>query len=46
MKSLTAVCFMLGLAMAGSDGVWFPWVNVAGVLVFTAVYPLSRRIEP
>ena len=26
-----AVLFILGLMLAGSDGVYFPWPNMAGV---------------
>ena len=30
-KFLMAFLFVAGISLAGSDGVWFPWPNLAGV---------------
>jgi hypothetical protein len=36
------VCFV-GVLLAGSDGPWFPWPNLAGTLIFAgAVYGASK----
>jgi hypothetical protein len=35
MKILTAICFVFGLVLAMSDGQWLPWVNLAGVFIFS-----------
>lgn len=36
-------CFVLGLALAGSDGPFFPWPNLIGILVFCYI-PIACRI--
>ena len=33
MKYLYAIFFTLGIILSGSDGLWFPWVNLAGLLI-------------
>jgi len=40
-----AVCFISGLILAGSDGAWFPWLNLVGMVVFGAIVPLTWRDE-
>jgi hypothetical protein len=32
-----ALVFLLGLVLAGSDGAWFPWPNLAGVALFACL---------
>lgn len=32
----TATLFMGGLILMGSDSGWFPWVNIAGIVMFIA----------
>jgi len=44
--ALIAVCFVLGLILAGSEGAWFPWLNLVGLVVFGAIVPLTWRDEP
>jgi hypothetical protein len=41
---LTGLAFTLGLIMAASDGDYFPFVNIIGVLIFFLILPLSKRI--
>lgn len=38
-------CFVFGLALAGSDGPWFPWPNVIGVLIFFYFGIAARMVE-
>ena len=42
---LTGILFTTGLILAGSDGPWFPWVNLAGVGIFALTVPLAQRIR-
>jgi hypothetical protein len=44
-KVLTAFCFVTGLALGGSDGPLFPWVNGLGGIIFLMIVPLGKRIE-
>ena len=32
---MLAFCFVAGIMVAGADGPWFPWINFAGIAVFT-----------
>jgi len=29
---IRATLFIIGLAMMGSEGAWFPWINFAGLV--------------
>lgn len=45
------LCFLamgglIGIAMAGSEGSWFPWANFAGVAVLIGTIKLAGRIKP
>lgn len=31
---IAGTLFIVGLALAGSDGSWFPWINFAGIFIF------------
>jgi len=38
--------FAVGIALAGSDGDWFPWINIAGViLIWASLWGLERLCE-
>jgi hypothetical protein len=43
MKTITALCFVIGLAMAMSEGPYFPWVNLGGVGLFALTPALAGR---
>lgn len=45
MKILVGLLFAGGILIAGSDGPWFPWVNVIGAFVVGMVVPLSWMIK-
>jgi len=45
MKILVGLLFAVGLLVAGSEGPWFPWVNVIGAVAMSAAVPLSWMIE-
>ena len=45
MKFLAALVFTAGLSLAGSDGVLFPWANLAGVVIFACMIPLAKIIQ-
>jgi hypothetical protein len=45
MKYLMALLLIAGIALAGSDGEWFPWGNLAGVGILAAVAVLAGRQE-
>jgi len=45
MKVLIGILFTVGLLIAGSDGPWFPWVNVIGAVIMSAAVPLSWMIK-
>jgi ABC-type transport system involved in cytochrome c biogenesis permease subunit len=34
MKTLTAILFALALCVGGSDGPYFPWINLASLVPF------------
>lgn len=37
---------MIGMALAGSDGDWFPWINFVGVvLFFVAVVGIEKAVK-
>jgi len=38
------VMFMGGIALAGQDGEWFPWVNIVGFLMFAGFACLCREV--
>jgi len=40
-----AALFLTGIALAGSDGDYFPSINFAGVALFGLFALLARRIE-
>lgn len=42
---IIGTCFVLGLLLAGSDGAYFPYLNLVGLAVFSLVPALSRRIN-
>lgn len=44
MKYLAILLLFLGLGMAGADGDWFPWINLAGGMVLCVVAALVRRL--
>jgi hypothetical protein len=37
LKTLTGIAFAAGIILAGSDGPFFPWPNLAGVIIFSTV---------
>lgn len=39
------IFFVTGLIMAASDGPWFPWPNIAGVVIFSLSPMLALRAE-
>jgi len=45
MAYITGIVFIVGLALAGSDGPYFPWINFAGAALFALVPVLARRIK-
>lgn len=34
---IPAILFSAGVLLAGADGPWFPWINIAGIVVFGLV---------
>jgi len=42
---LAGIFFIAGLILAGSDGPWFPWPNIAGVIIFSLSPVLAWRAE-
>jgi hypothetical protein len=46
---LAAIFFVTGLILAMSDGPWFPWVNLAGVCIFSlspvAAWRMDRKSQ-
>ena len=36
--------FVLGILLAASDGLWFPWLNLIGVAMIGAVGMLANRM--
>lgn len=45
MKILTAICFVIGILLVGSEGRWFPWINFLGGFIFALIVPLAARIK-
>lgn len=41
MKIIIGVLFAAGIIIAGSDGPYFPWINLVGVMGVAAAAPLS-----
>ena len=41
---LLGMLFLAGLALAGSDGPWFPWANCAGAWLLGAAGILSEKM--
>jgi hypothetical protein len=46
---MTAILFITGLILAMSDGPWFPWLNLAGVCIFSlspvAAWRMDRKSQ-
>jgi hypothetical protein len=40
------VIFSLGIIIAGSDGGWFPWFNLIGVLLLGYVGLVATNLRP
>lgn len=40
---LAAIFFIIGLILAGSDGPWLPYPNLAGVAIFSLAPVLAWR---
>lgn len=38
--------FVMGINMAGSEGPWFPFLNIAGVLMLAAFAVMCNRYLP
>ena len=36
-NTIMGILFAAGIILAGSDGGWFPWINLAGVLMLGLV---------
>ncbi len=45
MKVLVALLFVVGLCMTGSDGKWFPWTNLLGLVIFISLLPLTKKVK-
>ena len=44
MRLLIGALFAVGLVLAGADGQWFPWINLAGTACIVAAVPLSWAV--
>jgi len=33
-----------GINIAGSDGKWFPWINIAGLLMFCCAVFIAKHV--
>jgi len=40
-----ALLFFGGILLAGSDGAWFPWVNLVGALAIAAFGFIGNRLS-
>ena len=40
-----AFCFLAGIVLMGSDGEWFPWINLFGVIVFAGCAYFANKIR-
>ena len=45
MRWIAVMLLVAGLALAGSDGAWFPWVNFAGLGLFLCFAALLKVSE-
>ncbi len=45
MKQTLGLLFFTGIMIAGSDGAWFPWANIAGLAVAAACCRLTTWKE-
>lgn len=45
MKYIYSSLFVIGLILSGSDGYWFPWVNLFGLLVLGIFGILAAATE-
>lgn len=45
MNFIFAVGFVVGTLMMGSDGIYFPWINFIGLVIFyiSGFYTAERR---
>lgn len=41
---LMAILFCAGILLAGSDGGWFPWINLAGALMLGLFALIGKQI--
>ena len=39
------ILFISGIILAGSDGTWFPWPNVLGLLLTAAAVFVSQKLN-
>jgi len=46
MKWILSICFVSGIVLAGSDGAWFPWVNLLGVSLIGLVGIITNIKTP
>lgn len=44
MQNLLAGLFLLGIVIAGSDGTWFPWINIGGLTLSAITVVIINRI--
>lgn len=42
---LISMLFIVSIALAGSDGDYFPWANIAGAIGFMVFCAVSPRTE-
>lgn len=40
-----AICFTLGIMLAGSDGKYFPYINMLGITIFSGCFPAGCAIK-
>lgn len=46
MRWILGALIFFGLALAGSEGEWFPWANLAGLVLFGGFVLLASSGEP
>ena len=39
-----AFCFIFGILIMGSDGVYFPFINILGAIIFVGCLYFGKRI--
>lgn len=44
MQNLLAGLFLVGIVVAGSDGDWFPWINIGGLALSGVAVAVVNRI--